>query len=105
MKTLLTMLGAASLIAAAQAGALPKGDVVRIEGTGIESGWHAGKVMLTSEGCTLIALNKPTLSRYTAIALIATARLERLQAGTWVGVPVRSLQAQEPKHCLVEGSD
>jgi hypothetical protein len=89
----------------AHAGALPKGAVVRIEGSGIESGWHAGTVALNDEGCTMIKLDKATKGGYTMVSLMGTARLERLQSGTWVEMPVKALRAHEPKPCLVDGSD
>jgi hypothetical protein len=97
---------AASLVAStAHAGALPKGAVVRIEGTGIESGWHAGTVAVNGEGCTMVKLDKATKGGYTMVSLMGTARLERLQSGGWVETPVKALRAHEPKPCLVDGSD
>jgi hypothetical protein len=97
---------AASLVAAtAHAGALPKGAVVRIEGTGIESGWHAGTVARNAEGCTVVKLDKATKGGYTMVSLMGAARLERLQSGAWVEMPLKALRAPEPKPCLVDGSD
>lgn len=90
---------------AAFAGALPKGAPVRIEGIGIESGWHAGKVAINSEGCTMVQLDKATKQGYTMVSLMGTARLERLQSGAWVEQGIKGLRAQEPKPCLVDGSD
>jgi hypothetical protein len=87
------------------AGDLPKGTVVRIEGTGIESGWHEGRISVTSEGCTMVTLQKPTKDGYTMIALIATKRLQRQQGNTWTDVSVKDLQSHEPKKCLEEGAD
>ena len=91
--------------AAAHAGALPKGAPVRIEGIGIESGWHAGKTAINPEGCTMVLLEKATKQGYTMVSLTGTARLERLQSGAWVDLPIKALRAQEPKTCLVDGSD
>lgn len=107
MNTRLALLAlAASLVATtAHAGALPKGAVVRIEGSGIESGWHAGTVAVNGEGCTMVKLDKATKGGYTMVSLMGTARLERLQSGAWVEVPVKTLRAHEPKPCLVDGSD
>ena len=105
MKSLSTLPVAMLFALPALAGGLPKGTVVRIEGTGIESGWHQGKITVTSEGCTMVALDKPTKDGYTLIALIATKRLERQQSGAWSDVPMKPLQAQEPKMCLEEGAD
>jgi hypothetical protein len=97
---------AASLVATtAHAGALPKGAVVRIEGSGIEGGWHAGTVAVNDEGCTMVKLDKATKGGYTMVSLMGTARLERLQSGAWVAMPVKALRAHEPKPCLVDGSD
>ena len=105
MKPVLTLLAATLFALPVLAGGLPKGAVVRIEGSGIESGWHQGKITVTSEGCTMVALDKPTKDGYTLIALIATTRLERQQSGTWTEVPLKPLRAQEPKMCLEEGAD
>lgn len=90
---------------AAFAGSLGKGTPVRIEGSGIESGWHEGKITVTPDGCTMVMLQKPTKDGYTLIALIATKRMQRQQDATWVDISVKELQAYEPKHCLVEGAD
>jgi hypothetical protein len=95
----------AALATTAWAGGLPKGTAVRIEGTGIEAGWHEGVTTVTSAGCTMVSLKKPTQDGYTMIALIATARLQRLQDGTWTDVALPALLGKEPKTCLEEGSD
>ena len=87
------------------AGDLAKGTVVRIEGSGIEGGWHEGKITVTSEGCTMVSLAKPTKDGYTMLALIATKRLQKQQGGSWIDVSVKDLQAHEPRKCLEEGSD
>jgi hypothetical protein len=90
---------------AAFAGDLAKGTVVRIEGSGIEGGWHDGKITVTGEGCTMVSLAKPTKDGYTLIALIATTRLQKQQGASWVDVSVKELQAHEPRKCLEEGAD
>ena len=90
---------------AALAGALPEGAPVRIEGIGIESGWHVGKVAINREGCTMVQLDKATKQGYTMVSLMGTSRLERQQSGAWVDQPIKGLHAQEPKACLVDGSD
>jgi hypothetical protein len=92
-------------MSAAFAGDLPKGTVVRIEGSGIEGGWHEGKITVTSEGCTMVSLVKPTKDGYTMIALIATRRLQKQQGASWIDVSVKDLQSHEPKKCLEEGAD
>lgn len=92
-------------MSAAMAGDLPKGTVVRIEGSGIEGGWHEGKITLTSEGCTMVSLAKPTKDGYTMIALIATKRLQKQQGASWVDVSVQDLKTHEPQKCLEDGAD
>jgi hypothetical protein len=92
-------------MSAAFAGDLPKGTVVRIEGSGIEGGWHEGKITVTGEGCTMVSLAKPTKDGYTLIALIATTRLQKQQGASWLDVSVKDLRAHEPQKCLEEGAD
>jgi hypothetical protein len=92
-------------LATALAANLPKGTAVRIEGKGIESGWHEGSITTTSQGCTMVTLKKPTRDGYTMIALIATSRLQRLQNGAWSDVSLDELLAGQPKECLEEGAD
>ncbi len=99
------LLSLACCVATAFAGGLAKGTVVRIEGSGIEGGWHQGKITVVAAGCTMIALDKATKDGYTMIALVATSRLQRQQAGAWVDVSVKDLQAEEPKKCLEDGAD
>ncbi|MBS0419560.1 MAG: hypothetical protein JSR66_17750 [Proteobacteria bacterium] len=97
--------GLALLASTALAGSLAKDTTVRIEGSGIEIGWHNGKIMVTHEGCTMIRLQTPTRKGYTMIALIATDRLQRQEGSTWVDVSVEDLRKAEPKRCLEEGAD
>jgi hypothetical protein len=78
---------------------------VRIEGSGIELGWHDGKITVTSEGCTMIELQAPTKDGYTLIGLIATRRIQRKQGEAWVELPIQALRASEPKQCLEDGAD
>ena len=105
MNRLFALIAALGVSSAALAGDLPKGAVVRIEGQGIEAGWHDGKITVTSDGCTMVTLAKPTKDGYTMIALIATKRLQRQQSGAWTEVSVKALQSHEPKRCLEEGAD
>jgi len=95
----------AVLTASAYAAGLPKGTPVRIEGKGIEAGWHEGTITTTSDGCTMVTLKKPTKDGYTMIALIATSRMQRQQNRTWNDVAMEELLAGQPKACLEEGSD
>jgi hypothetical protein len=99
------LVAALGVSSAALAGDLPRGTVVSIEGQGIEAGWHEGKITVTSEGCTMVTLARPSKDGYTMIALIATKRLQRQQSGTWAEVSVKTLLSHEPKPCLTEGAD
>jgi hypothetical protein len=112
MKRSFALLIAVSAVSVAFAGdwhkqqrAINKGAIVRIEGEGIESGWHEGRISVTREGCTMVTLEKPTKDGYTAIALTATKRLQRKQAGVWYEKSVKDLQSHEPKTCLEDGAD
>jgi len=78
---------------------------VRIEGSGIELGWHDGKITVTSGGCTMIKLHTPTKDGYTLISLVATRRIQRQQGGAWVELPLQALRASEPKECLEDAAD
>ena len=89
----------------AHAGDLPKDTAVRVEGLGIEGGWFEGKIFLTSEGCTMVKLERPTKDKYTALALTSVAQIHKKEASGWKALSVEALKSHEPKHCLVEGSD
>jgi hypothetical protein len=104
-RTIAIAFGTLLCAAGALAGALPKGAPVRIEGIGIESGWHAGRVAINGEGCTMVQFDKATKRGYTMVSLMGTARLERLQSGAWLDQPIKGLRAQEPKACLADGTD
>lgn len=108
MKTI-SLITVAALVATAAglagAAALPTGTEVRIEGIGIEAGWHTGRTTLTRAGCTMVRLDHATKHGYTLVALTSTARLERRDGGTWVALPVAALRAQEPKPCLADAAD
>jgi hypothetical protein len=90
---------------AAHAGNLAKDTPVRVEGSGIEPGWFDGKIFITSEGCTMVKLAKPTKDKYTMLALIAVAKIQQKDGAGWRNLSLKDLKAQEPKKCLVEGSD
>jgi hypothetical protein len=89
----------------AQAGALAKDTPVRIEGSGIETGWFEGKIHVTGEGCTMVKLSKPTKDHYTMIALVAVSKLQKKEATGWLDLPLQDLKSREPRKCLVEGAD
>ena len=102
------LIGAAALVfmaSAALADRVAIDTTVRIEGSGIELGWHDGKITVTSEGCTMIKLQKPTRNGYTLIGLPATRRMQRQRGGDWVDVPLEALRDNEPRQCLEEGAD
>jgi hypothetical protein len=86
--------------AAAPPPALAKGTLVRLEGIGIEGGWHEARITISSEGCTMATLAKPTKEGYTMLALVAMARLQRQSAGAWQDLPLKDLLTREPKACL-----
>jgi hypothetical protein len=89
----------------AHAGSLAKDTPVRVEGSGIEPGWFDGKIFITSEGCTMVKLAKPTKDKYTMLALIAVAKLQKKEGTGWRDLSLEDLKSREPKKCLVEGSD
>lgn len=102
------LIGAAALAfmaSAALADRVAIDTTVRIEGSGIELGWHDGRITVTGGGCTMIKLQKPTRDGYTLISLVATKRMQRQQGGTWVEVPLEALRDNEPRQCLEEGAD
>jgi hypothetical protein len=92
-------------VTTAQAGALAKDTPVRIEGSGIESGWFEGKIHVTGEGCTMVKLSKPTKDHYTMIALVGVAKLQKKDGAGWRDLSLQDLKSHEPKRCLVEGAD
>lgn len=89
---------------AAEPASLPAGTVVRVEGSGIETGWFTGKVLVAGERCTMVKLDTPTKDGYTMLALVALKRLQRQQGAQWTDVALPPLVQREPKACL-EGSD
>jgi hypothetical protein len=105
MTRIATLLVATFVAVTAHAGGLAKDTPVRVEGTGIEPGWFDGKIFITDEGCTMVQLAKPTKDKYTMLALIAVAKIQRKDATGWRDLSLKDLKAVEPKKCLVEGSD
>lgn len=89
----------------ALAGGIASNVPVRIEGSGIESGWFEGRTDITSQGCTVVKLSKATKDGYILLSLVAVSRLQEKDASGWRDIPVADLRAREPKRCLVEGSD
>jgi hypothetical protein len=105
MKRIAALLATTFIALTAHAGGLAKDTSVRVEGTGIEPGWFDGKIFITDEGCTMVKLAKPTKDKYTMLALIAVAKIQRKDGTGWRDLSLKDLKAQEPKKCLVEGSD
>lgn len=107
IRTILRAAASLALVAAtaARAGALPPGTPVRIEGVGIESGWKTGRIAVTRDRCTLVALDRPTQGGYTAVSVPGIARIDLRHGDGWAEMPMATLRAKEPAPCLVEGSD
>ena len=87
------------------AGGIASNVPVRIEGSGIESGWFEGRTDVTREGCTVVKLSKATKDGYILLSLVAVSRLQEKDGASWRDLSVADLRAREPKRCLVEGSD
>ena len=104
-------LGAAALVVMAlvtveaRAGALANDTAVRVVGSGIEPGWFEGKIFITDEGCTMVKLARPTKDKYTMLALVAVASIEKKDGAGWKALALDGLKAREPKRCLKEGAD
>jgi hypothetical protein len=91
------LLGASA--GSAIAAALPKDTVVRVQASGIEAGWHQGRIGIVPSGCTMILLDAKTKGGYTMVSLQGAAQLQRKDGSAWVDVPVKALAAKEPKAC------
>ncbi len=105
MKRVAGLLVGSLVSMSALAGGIASNVPVRIEGSGIESGWFEGRTDITSQGCTIVKLSKATKDGYILLSLVAVSRLQQKDASGWRDVPVSDLRAREPKRCLVEGSD
>jgi hypothetical protein len=105
MNRAISAAGLGFIASIALAGRLAKDTTVRIEGTGIEPGWHEGRITVTSEGCTMTRLRRPTKGGYILIALVATNRMQQQRSDRWLDVSVTELRTYEPKRCLEEGAD
>jgi hypothetical protein len=79
--------------------ALPKGTVVRVQASGIEPGWHEGKIGVTPAGCTMVHLDRKARGGYTMVSMKGASQLQRKDAAGWTDVPVKTLASQEPKAC------
>jgi hypothetical protein len=105
MKRIAALLAMTFVALAAHAGGVAKDTPVRVEGSGIEPGWFEGKIFISGEGCTMVKLAKPTKDKYTMLALIAIAKIQKKDGGGWRDLSLKDLKAKEPVRCLVEGSD
>lgn len=94
---LLTGLAVASVTA--HAGGLPKDTIVRIQASGIEPGWHQGRIGVAPNGCTMIFLDTAAKGGYTSVSLKGASRMQRKDGAGWADVPVKALAKQEPKPC------
>jgi hypothetical protein len=105
MKRVAALLGTSLVSLSAFAGGISPNVPVRIEGSGIESGWFEGRTDVTSAGCTIVKLSKATKDGYILLSLVAVRRLQERDGNGWRDLSVADLKAREPKRCLVEGSD
>jgi hypothetical protein len=90
---------------AAHAAALPKDTVVRVQASGIESGWHPGRIIVAGSGCTMVKLDTPAKGGYTMVSLKGASQMQRKEGAGWVDVPVKALAKQEPKPCQEGDND
>jgi hypothetical protein len=104
MKRVALLLVASFVSLTAMAGDLPRDTAVRVEGSGIEPGWFEGKIVITSEGCTMVKLARPTKDKYTMLALSAVAILQKKEGSGWKELSVAALKAREPKGCVDENA-
>jgi len=96
----------ATLVAgAAHAATLAKDTVVRIQASGIEPGWHQGRIGVAKNGCTMVYLDTKARGGYTSVSLKGASQMQRKDGAGWVDVPVRDLAKQEPKPCQEGDND
>jgi len=105
MKRVAALLVGSVVSVPALAGGIASNVPVRIEGSGIESGWFEGRTDVTNWGCTVVKLSKATKDGYILLSLVAVNRLQEKDGSGWRDVPIDELRAREPKRCLVEGTD
>ena len=84
---------------AAHAAPLAKDTIVRIQASGIEPGWHQGRIGVAKNGCTLVVLDTKARGGYTSVSLKGASQMQRKDGASWVDVPVRDLAKQEPRPC------
>jgi len=107
VRHLLVVVAAAAAIASpvARSATLPKDTVVRIQASGIEPGWHQGRVGVAKNGCTMVYLDTKARGGYTSVSLKGASRMQRKDGAGWVDVPVKDFAKQEPKPCQEGDND
>jgi hypothetical protein len=95
----------ALLAGGAQAANLPKDTVVRIQASGIEPGWHQGRIGVAQNGCLMVFLDTKAQGGYTSVSLKGARQMQRKDGSTWVDVPLGDLAKQEPKPCQEGDND
>ena len=96
---LVATVAVALLSGGALAATLPKDTVVRIQASGIEPGWHQGRIGVAKNRCTMVFLDTKARGGYTSVSLKGASHMQRQDGTTWVDVPVKDLAKQEPKSC------
>ena len=91
--------------AAVHAATLPKDTIVRIQASGIDPGWHPGRIGVAQNGCTMIYLDTKAKGGYTSVSLRGASQMQRKEGAGWVDVPVKALAKQEPKPCQEGDND
>jgi len=107
VRHLVVFVAAAAAIASpvARSATLPKDTVVRIQASGIEPGWHQGRIGVAKNGCTMVYLDMKARGGYTSVSLKGASQMQRKDGAGWVDVPVRDLAKQEPKPCQEGDND
>ena len=89
----------ATLAAGANAQALAKGSLVRIQVSDFGGGWHEGTIGLAPNGCTMVYLKEKALGQYTSVSLAGVGKMQEQRGGAWSDVGVKPLLSKEPKAC------
>jgi hypothetical protein len=101
----IALLALALACTSTQAAELPRDTVVRVQASGIEAGWHPGRIFVTPSGCTMVKLDTKTKGGYTMVSLKGASQLQRKDGSGWADVPVKALAKQEPKPCQEGDND
>ena len=84
---------------------LAEGEIVRIQSTHIEDGWHAGMIRTGASGCRMIYLESSTAAGYETLGLAALARLQSTRPVRWTEVALPALMEREPGACREASAD